>query len=429
MRCSLHPKQLIAVDKALAAYAAGHRGFMIGDKMGLKKTGTSLCIDERLPRRHNLSAIVCPAFIAPKWRREIETKAEANRKYKYVVYSYSELTDPATLANALRHRYDLIIFDEAHYAKGYTSQRTEATLGKGGLHIAADKLLGLSGTWPPNNVSDMFTWFKASENELAANGYESFAREHAEYCERTKFGLQVRGFKNSPRFRELFDPVFIGRRTFAEPGEVPEPVRLEEIVTPSKALEKAELEIFGDFIDDAELIEKALETMPSFDRIAEFRKQQGRAKVATVVEYALEQRDEFDRQLIYAYHQETAEKIADKLRAKKCNVMLIHGGNTTPEERDAMLVEANQMLEVIIVATIDALREGVDAQGFDIMLFAEVDWRAWALRQCEGRLRHEAYPRQVRYVYFTFPRGVDKAMVKAAAEKEKVEKKVRGEVV
>ena len=428
MRCDLHPKQVVAVDKATAAFATGHRGFLIGDKMGLKKTGTSLCIDERIPKKHNLSAIVCPAFVAPKWRREIETKAEARRKYKYVVYTYSELTDPATLANALRHRYDLIIFDEVHYAKSYTSQRTEATLGKGGLHLAADRLLALSGTWPPNNVADMFTWFRASENELAANGFESFCREHAEYCERNKFGLQVRGFKNSDKFRALFDPVFIGRRTFAEPGEIPEPVRLEEIVTPSKALEKAELEIFGDFIDDAELIEKALETMPSFDRIWEFRKQQGRAKMAPVIEYALEMRDEFDRQLIYTYHQETAEKIAEKLRAKKCNVVLIHGGNTTADERDAILVEANKTPEVIIVATIDSLREGVDAQGFDLMIFAEVDWRAWALQQCEGRLRHEAYPRQVRYVYFTFPRGIDKAMARAAAEKDKLERKVRGEV-
>lgn len=426
MRCTLKPKQIEAVEKALNAFASGHRGFLCGDKMGLGKTITALSIAERLPKRHNLIAIVCPAFIAPKWRREIEEKAEHKRKEKYAIYTYSELTDEASLSNAMRHRYDLIIFDEVHYAKGYQTQRTEATLGRGGLHIAADRLLGLSGTWPPNSISDCFTWFRATENPLAARGFEPFCRDHAEYCERTKYGLQVRGFKNSEKFRSLFDPVFIGRDAFALPGEIPEPVRLTEIVEPTKALEKAELEIFGDFYDDAELIEKALETMPSFDRIAEFRKQQGRAKVAHVVEYALDARSEFNRQIIYAYHQETAEAIAKKLTAKKCNVVLIHGGNTTPEDRDAILVDANKADEVIIVATIDALREGVDAMGFDLMLFAEVDWRAWALAQCEGRLRHEAFPRQVRYVYFVFPRGVDRAMVRAMTEKRKLEKKVRG---
>lgn len=427
MRCDLHPKQTIAVDKALAAFAAGHRGFLLGDKMGLKKTGTSLQIDELLPRKHNLSAIVCPAFIAPKWRREIETKTEAKRKYKYVVYTYSELTDPAALANAMRHHYDLIIFDEVHYAKSYTSQRTEATLGRGGLHLAADRLLGMSGTWPPNNVADMFTWFRASENELAANGFESFCREHAEFCERNKFGLQVRGFKNSDKFRALFDPVFIGRKTFAEPGEIPEPVRLEEIVTPAKALERSELEIFGDFIDDADLIEKALETMPSFDRIAEFRKQQGRAKVAPVVEYVLEQREEFPKQIIFCFHEEIAEAIAAKLRARKCRVVVIHGKNTDPEERDAILIAENKEKESFIVATVGALKEGVDAETFDLMIFAENDWRGYVMEQCEGRLRHEAYPRQVRYVRFAFPRGVDKAMSRTVKEKKLVEDKVRGE--
>lgn len=427
MRCTLKPQQVEAVDKALTAYAAGHRGFLCGFKMGLGKTIVALSTAERMPKKYNLIAIVCPAFIAPKWRREIEEKAEHRRKEKYAIYTYSELTDEASLQNAMRHRFDLIIFDEVHYAKSYTSQRTEATLGKGGIHLAADRLLGLSGTWPPNNISDCFTWFRASENDLAAVNFESFCREHAEFCERNKFGLQVRGFKDSPGFRELFDPVFIGRDTFAEPGEIPEPVRLIELVEPSKALQKAELEIFGDFYDDAELIEKALETMPSFDRIADFRKQQGRAKVAPVVEYALEMRAEFNRQIIFCYHQETAEKIADKLRAKKCTVELIHGGNTTPDDRDTILVKANKAKECIIVATIDALKEGIDAPGFDVMIFAEVDWRAYALEQCEGRLRHEQWPRQVRFVYFTFPRGVDKAMVRTMSEKKKLAKKVRGQ--
>lgn len=427
MRCTLKPKQLIAVEKAVNAFAAGHRGFLCGDKMGLGKTITALAIAERIPKKHNLIAIVCPAFIAPKWRREIEEKTDPDRRHKFAIYTYSELTDDSALSNAMRHRFDLIIFDEVHYAKSYTSQRTEATLGKAGLHIAADRLLGLSGTWPPNNIADCFTWFRATENALAERGFESFCREHAEYCERNKFGLQVRGFRDSARFRELFDPVFIGRDTFAEPGEVPEPLRINEIVTPTKALEKAELEIFGDFYDDPELIEKALETMPSFDRIAEFRKRQGMAKIASVVEYALEMRDEFARQIIFCYHTETAEKIAQKLRAKKCTVELIHGTNTTPEERDEIVMKANKADEVIIVATIDALREGIDAMGFDIILFAESDWRAWALEQAEGRLRHEQFPRQVRYVYFTFPRGVDKAMVKTMGEKKKLVKKVRGQ--
>lgn len=426
MRCTLKPKQTEAVEKALSAFAAGHRGFLCGDKMGLGKTITALLVAERIPKKHNIIAIVCPAFVAPKWRREIEEKTEPGRKYKFAIYTYSELTDDASLQNALRHRYDLIIFDEVHYAKSYTSQRTEATIGKAGLHIAADRLLGLSGTWPPNNISDCFTWFRATENALAAGGFESFCREHAEYCVRNSYGLQVKGFNDSPKFRALFDPVFIGRGTFALPGEIPEPVRLFEEVTPSKALEKAELEIFGDFYDDAELIEKALETMPSFDKIAIFRKQQGRAKVAPVVEYALEMKAEFTKQIIFCYHEEVAEEIAKKLRAKKCRVVLIHGSNTTAEERDAILVAENKEKESFIVATVGALKEGVDAETYDLMIFAENDWRAYVVDQCEGRLRHEQFPRQVRYVKFTFPRGVDKAMSKACADKRILEKKVRG---
>jgi len=45
---TLRHYQQTAVDKALAAYAAGHRGFMCGDKMGLGKTIVALQIAEKI---------------------------------------------------------------------------------------------------------------------------------------------------------------------------------------------------------------------------------------------------------------------------------------------------------------------------------------------------------------------------------------------
>ena len=63
--------QQTAVDKALAAYQNRHRGFLCGDKMGLGKTIVALQIAENLPKIHNMIGVVCPAFLVPKWRREI----------------------------------------------------------------------------------------------------------------------------------------------------------------------------------------------------------------------------------------------------------------------------------------------------------------------------------------------------------------------
>ena len=86
------------------------------------------------------------------------------------------------------------------------------------------------------------------------------------------------------------------------------------------------------------------------------------------------------------------------------------------------------MPEGVIVATIDSLKEGVDITGFALTLFAEVDWRAYALEQCEGRTRRIGQEKNVRWIYFFFERGVDKMMRKKIVEKKNLAAAIRGTV-
>lgn len=416
-----------AVEKALAAYAAGHRGFLCGDKMGLGKTIVALQIAELLPKKYNMIGVVCPAFLVPKWRREILNRCDDKRKYKFAIYSYSELSDPLILAQAKTADYDLIIFDEVHAAKSYKAARTIATLGTRGIHTVADRLLGLSGTTPPNNIGDMYMWLKASLSPLAPHGYEEFAREFAGNCYRNNFGLQVSGFKPNARWNEFFPPTFIGRTIDDVTDEIPDGLRVDFPMDIPTTVEKAEIKLFGRILDDPILIEKAIKAAPSFDQLTEFRKMQGLAKVHAVIDYALEAWEENEKKLlIFSYHTEVAEKIAAALVKKKLPVTLITGVNTTPDERDAITQKLNDAAESVIVATIDSLKEGVDITGFALTLFAEIDWRAWALEQCEGRTRRIGQEKNVRWVYFFFEKGVDKMMRRKIDEKTKLAEAVRG---
>ena len=419
--------QQAAVDKALAAYQNGHRGFLCGDKMGLGKTIVALQIAESIPKKYDMIGVVCPAFLVPKWRREILNRCDDDREYKFALYSYSEISDPSILAQAKSVHYDLIIFDECHYAKSYKAARTVATLGSRGVHTVACRLLGLSGTWPPNNIADCYQWLKASKSPLAPRGYEDFAREFAASAYRNQFGLQVSGFRPNARWNRHFPPVYIGRTIDDVTDEIPEGLRVDFPIDIPKTIEKAEIKLFGRIIDDPVLMEKAIEAAPSFDQLTEFRKMQGLAKVHTVIDYALEAWEENEKKLLIGtYHAEVAEKIAAALTKKKLPVTLITGANTTPDERDAMTQKLNDVDESVIVATIDSLKEGVDMTGFSLTLFAEIDWRAWALEQFEGRTRRIGQVKNVRWVYFFFERGVDKMMRKKIEEKTELADAVRG---
>lgn len=418
-----------AVDKALLAYKNNHRGFMCGDKMGLGKTIIALQIAEKLPKKYNMIGVVCPAFLVPKWRREILKRCDDKRKYKFALYSYSDLTDISILQQAKSVGYDLIVFDENHYCKNFKAARTVATLGDKGIHISGDRLLGLSGTFPPNNVGDCYTWLNAAHSPLALHGYETFCREFAASCYRNNFGLQVTGFVPNERWMKYFPPTYIGRTIDDVTDEIPDGLRIDNEIDVPSAIEKAEVKLFGRIIDDPDLMEKAIAACPSFDQLTEFRKMQGLAKVHEVIDYTLDAWESGEKKLlIYAYHTEVAEKIAAALLKKKLPVTLITGTNTDPDERDEITQKLNNVPESVIVATIDALKEGVDIIGFSITLFAEIDWRAYALEQCEGRTRRIGQVNKVRWVYFFFERGVDKMMRKKIAEKTKLAAAIRGTV-
>jgi superfamily II DNA or RNA helicase len=431
--------QTEAVDKALLAYKNNHRGFACGDKMGLGKTIVALQIAESLPKKHNMIGVVCPAFLVPKWRREILERCDDTREYKFALYSYSDLSDPSILLQAKSVNYDLIIFDEFHYAKGYKTARTVSTLYHTpkdeagnvtqGIHIVADRLLGLSGTWPPNDIGDCYTWFFACRSPLAPYGYEDFCREFAKSARRNQFGFKASGFAPNERWFEHFPPVYIGRTIDDVTDEIPEGLREDFVIDIPKAIEKAEIKLFGRIIEDPDLMQKAIEAAPSFDQLTEFRKMQGLAKVRSVLDYTLEAWESDEKKiLIFTYHTEVAEKIATELIKKKLPVTLITGTNTDPDERDAMTQKLNKVKESVIVATIDSLKEGVDITGFSLTLFSEIDWRAWALEQGEGRTRRIGQEKNVRWVYFFFARGVDKMMRKKIDEKNKLAIAVRGTV-
>ena len=425
----LRSYQTEAVDKAITAYQNGHRAFLCGDAMGTGKTIIALKIAEEIPKKYNLVCVIAPAFLKPKWTREIAARCNDDRVYKFAVCAYTDITDVSTLSHMKASKYDLIIFDECHAAKSYKAQRTIATLGAKGIHTAASRLLGLSGTMPPNNVSDMFTWLKASRSPLAGKGFEEFCREFAASCYRNNFGLQVSGFRPNERWFKYFPPTFISRTIDEISDDIPDGICIDFVIDIPSIIEKAEIKLFGRILDDPDLMQKAIEATPSFDQLTEFRKMQGLAKAKSVIDYVLEAWQNGERKLlIYAYHHEVADKIYDALVKKKLPVTLITGLNTHPEDRDGMVQAANKESERIIIATIDALREGVDAIGFSMTLFAEIDWRGWAIDQAKGRTRRIGQLHVVRWVFFFFERGVDKMMRKKIDEKQKLAEAVRGTV-
>ena len=125
---------------------------ILGDEMGLGKTVEALAWLEGRPDISKV-LVVAPANVIYKWKDEVERWASLN------VELVEKYTTPITLSagviicsyNVMTHRYkelrewgpDLIIWDEAHYLKGY---RKKVRRVAAALKLKSQYVLALSGT-------------------------------------------------------------------------------------------------------------------------------------------------------------------------------------------------------------------------------------------------------------------------------------------
>lgn len=441
LKVTLRNYQKEAVKKCLEAFANGERGFLIGDKMGLGKTVEALAIADAVPKTHNSVLVIAPTALLEKWRYEVKEKLSNERNYEIIFASYSELADNQKRLAYTDFRYDLIIYDEVHYAKNYSAKRTQGALysyqkiNPPPVSYCSERLLGLSGTWPPNSVADCYTWLRATKNPLANGGFENFVRQFAKECYRTPQGwLKYSGFRNRRQFEKLLSPVFIARDIDDVTDEIPDGLRIVEYLKPSAELMKLEKDIFASFqslgfdadflLENPELFEQALKTFPDISRIIQFRRLQSSAKFKIITEYIEENIfPETKKLLMFCYFKETAEAYAAHFSKDIFTIKI--DGTVPPEKRFEIVNSTKSRDECVLICTLDAVREGFDLIDFNVSVFAELDWRPWVLEQAEGRTRRIGQTKVVRWIYFVYDAGVDLAILKAVNGKKHVIDAVR----
>lgn len=210
-------QELWPFQRADLAYCLRRKHSLVGDQPGLGKTPVAICFANEIKARRVL--VVVPANIRLQWARKI--REWSTLAWPYVVYpilssrrgvhpdaawtivSYDLLRSPAIAYALSQGYYDLIIMDEAHYAKESDAKRTRAIFG-GGRRLADDppplitrceRLLALTGTPLPNRPREAFTLANGlCPDAIDFMGEEDFrerfnptARETGERADGTKY--------------------------------------------------------------------------------------------------------------------------------------------------------------------------------------------------------------------------------------------------
>ncbi len=129
-------------QRAGIAYASQRKRTLIGDEMGLGKTIQALGFINASPDVKTV-LVVCPASLRLNWEREARkwlVNADSFKFYivesgdpvpadaNFVIVNYNRLKGEV-FDSLMARSWDLLVADEAHYAKNPKAQRTQALLG------------------------------------------------------------------------------------------------------------------------------------------------------------------------------------------------------------------------------------------------------------------------------------------------------------
>ena len=451
----LRPYQLEGIDKIVKAFQKNRRGYLIADETGLGKTVQALYIMRDLakyykkPGRSLNFIVICPGFLRLKWRAEIEYWLPKRRNYSIVVKSYEEARDPHMLLFITKQKYVMLIIDEMHYCKDFESLRTQAILGAPAmkhktLATVSKHILGLSATPMPQRVGELYPWFWATGHKIIKGvTYEKFVIRWANYYKYTSFGLKHKGIKDAEAFRALLKTSMVRRLKKDVAPELPPGVRDYIPIEVTAKMYKEEQTLMRELLvstghkpqqiamllSNPALLTNLLETMPSFERLAIFKHQQGLFKVKPVYDYLkTEVVPVYKKFVLFTYHEDVAAKYGELLRrlVPASVPVSVVTGLTPPDERYEISQKADSDRQHILVATMGSLKEGVDLIGFNQVYYAEIDWAPYKLTQTEGRFLRLGQTEKVIWTYFIFDEGVEAYVFKTLQEKFATIEKVLG---
>lgn len=394
---ALRPYQEVGRD-----FLASRRFALLADEMRVGKTPQAILAAAKLGVQSAL--VVCPAIAVPQWQAEWKRWAGA-LPAKFEVLSYDKAK---TEAERLKLGFwDVVIVDEAHFAKNPEAKRTKLVYGKDGLGWHASRLWSLSGTPMPNHPGELWPMLRA----FGAVGmdYRAFTDR---YCTFNKWTGKIIG-TNTYRIHELrgiLSKVML-RRTLKEVApEVPD-VEFDFLNTVPLA---ADLNI-PDHVTDEQL-PVWVEAHAVGDREDRIAVAMAKAPIlAEHVAFAVE--NGLQKSVVcFGWHVEPLTNLAQRLEARGISVGLLTG-KATPGQKTWVQDKFRDGGIQVVCANILAAGTAIDLSTASYGAFLELDWVGANNVQASKRLVSIADPRPRSFDVCTWPGSADERVQKVVMRK------------
>lgn len=395
---------------------------ILGDDPGVGKTHPAIFAAKQvISLSPNL--IVCPAYLAENWKYELERCGETDivvivsntpkekrqllkEHHTWTIISYAFLSmieykhllakknskyhiDSPKIQMRIKYRkllldnsWATLIFDEAHRLRNRNSLSTRAAHH---LRKRVDRIWMLTGTPTVANSGDLFPLLKLCDPKKYSS-YWRFVNEHCHLVQ-NPWTTIIGELKNSNNFHNILKKYMLRRTLHNMLPNIPEVIEQTITVELSKAnrslYDKAKKEFWlGDnpLLSGGAVI-AALRQLTSRDE----------AKINAVLGLIEDLPNE--KIIIFTWYRATVKQIVDKLNAD--NVYSITGANTAKNKQEIIGKYRGGSEQKILVATLGALKEGVNLQFGRIVIFIEEDWLAATNDQAVARLHRRGQTQTV----------------------------------
>ena len=391
---------LLPYQKAGVKYASASKRCFIADDMGLGKTLQAIATLEHTPDSYP-AVVVCPPNLVLNWQKEYEkwlperkVVTVSDRKtfpehkdFDVLVIGYSNISHWQKQIKDFRS----FVFDESHYIKSPTSQRTKAAIKIARTAPQDGIILCLTGTPVTNRPAEYASQLDVLGKLNTFGGLWGFYRR---YCGafRDRFGQwNINGNSNLDELNERLRGNCYIRRTKDQVLKDLPPVRHSNIIVagspaPMAEYRKAELDIVEYLVERAKQIALELGSSPGsaavvarikaeanehLVRISVLRRLAAKAKMESVIEFIESHKEVGLKVVVAAHHRDIVDELANKFGGLK-----IQGGMLVEEVELAKSRFQEESVEdaPVIVLSIQAAKTGHTLTASQDVLFVELPW-------------------------------------------------------
>ena len=389
---------MLPYQRAGVSYASNARRTFIADEMGLGKTLQAIATLEYVYDSYP-AVVVCPATLVLNWKAEynrwlphrkvavVKDRKEFPSDYDVVVIGYSNISKWEK--QLLNHKS--YVFDESHYCKTPTAQRTKSAVKIARSAPKSGLVLCLTGTPVTNRPAEYASQLNILGQLDKFGGEWGFYRR---YCGafKDKWGQwHLDGHSNLEELNERLRSTCYIRRTKDQvlselPPVVHNPVLVDGTAAALKEYKKAEIDIVEYLVQRAKEIAKELGLNPNsaavvakikaesnqhLVRLSVLRRLSAKAKMPAIKEWVESRVADGKKVVIAAHHRD----VVDELALAFGNLRIQGGmdiGDIEEQKRKFMELPCEEA--PVIVLSIQAAKTGHNLQVAQDVLFVELPW-------------------------------------------------------